>query len=347
MPSHDIPSTLLDDLSRVGLNVADLVLYINSQCNLRCGHCYVGNALLNASHYYSYASLNNLFQNLPPLKRMTILGGEPLLHPDILLVLQSARTPQCAERRLTTNLTFLNTAISTFLQHSDFFIAVSLDGLEVEHEQLRGSGTFQGTVRNLVHLQQLGCRFEITHTITSDNIDRFDDFVEFARGQGFEQINLHCVTAQGNAAENKRLVVSATKWRSFVDQLLAKTAPSGRRAVRIRVPLRYATHSEYSELIASGQYHDHAHGSFYAGRGEHRIVIFPNRRVYISSEAFGSDSYIGEFSSGRFIPNTTGLSEVALAQAGTFSVSQMNPEVAGDTSFPVALSVSYKLSASV
>src|SRR5205823_4881088 len=74
---------------RIGINPTDLVLYINSQCNLRCSHCYVGNELLNASVYYSLASILDFIADLPPLDRVTVLGGEPFYHPRLREVVEA------------------------------------------------------------------------------------------------------------------------------------------------------------------------------------------------------------------------------------------------------------------
>ena len=66
-------------------------LEITSKCNLHCRHCYNSSSSENTAHLsretistcLEYFSNNNVLD-------LTISGGEPLLHPDIVNILQDA-----------------------------------------------------------------------------------------------------------------------------------------------------------------------------------------------------------------------------------------------------------------
>jgi MoaA/NifB/PqqE/SkfB family radical SAM enzyme len=66
-------------------------LYITEACQLRCEHCYMGERLERALKM----SFDQITQTLTTWRQMggsklTILGGEPTLHPDYIDMIRSA-----------------------------------------------------------------------------------------------------------------------------------------------------------------------------------------------------------------------------------------------------------------
>jgi molybdenum cofactor biosynthesis enzyme MoaA len=163
-----IPSTFLQDLQNYwGIKVSDLVLYVTSQCNLRCSHCYIGNDLLSSGTVYDLGSLISLISSTIKLDRLTILGGEPLLNPDISMILGATKSIVCDEKRITTNLTSIPTLLSGIESWAGFRVCVSVDGFKRElHDGIRGSGTFTKTTQNIVHLIRMGLDVEVMHVVT-------------------------------------------------------------------------------------------------------------------------------------------------------------------------------------
>jgi MoaA/NifB/PqqE/SkfB family radical SAM enzyme len=69
----------------------NVYLYITEACQLRCEHCYMGERLERALKM----SFDQITQTLTTWRQMggsklTILGGEPTLHPDYIDVIRSA-----------------------------------------------------------------------------------------------------------------------------------------------------------------------------------------------------------------------------------------------------------------
>lgn len=116
-------------------------------------------------------------------------------------------------------------------------------------------------------------------------------------------------------------------------------------SLRVRYPLRYATNAEYAQLLVNG-YHAHAARSYYAPHG-HRAVVYPTGDVFISSESFGTDHRIGTIAGGQFVATGSAASELVISQRPTFDVSHLNEGLAGDEQYPVALSVSYKITVAI
>lgn len=344
MRSAEIPPGLVADLRSIGLNPTDLVLYINSGCNLRCRHCYVGTPLLDETVHYSISSIARFVADLPALDRVTVLGGEPLLHPDIQQVIEVFDSHRCEERRITTNLTILKHELIEVLGFSAFRVCVSLDGhTRDSHNAIRGEGSFEQTIPNLRELLRRQCDVEITHTITSENIGQFWEFAQFCKDIGVSRLNLHRVSLRGNAIQNAALDVSASRWRLLTDSIEAQCNKVG--SLRIRYEAGFATEAEFKELIDSGAYRHHADASYYSASGGSRVVIFPDERIYISSEAFGTNSHIGDISSGKFIFNAAPENELTASRASTYTTTSINSKIRGDDNYPIPLSVSYRKSA--
>jgi len=341
--SQHLPPDLGPALLRAGLDVRDLVLYANSSCNLRCKHCYLGNELLSRRLEFDAASIGTALNGFDRLDRLTILGGEVFAHTEALTLFRVIDTRSIRERRVTTNLTIWHHEAIATAARNGFQFCVSIDGATAEsHDKLRGRGSFRHTTDNLRRLTALGAAIEVTHTVCRPNLDEFPMLLALCRSLGIFSLNLHLVTPQGNAASTTDLTLTPSEWRDFTERTLAKTEPAD-GAIAVRYPLRYATREEYERLRRSG-YHHHAEGSFHS-LGD-RVVVYPTGELFISSEAFGSDAAIGQMYDDHIDFWIDERSEFWRARSrADFDVAAINPDLAGDAKYPVALSVSFKLTA--
>jgi len=328
-------------------NIEDVVLYINSACNLRCRHCYIGNALLSENNTFKTDNLCNFIEEFNHLSRITILGGEPLMHRGINQILESALRCDISERRLTTNLTGFFFLKPENIRGADITFAVSLDGYDAAlHDDIRGAGSFEKTVSNLKILAKDGFDIEISHTVTSRNIDHFDRLVGLCKTLGITKLNLHKMSLQGNGLENPELFVSPSQWVAFCRQLQksAIDEPDPAHTLRVRYPPTYTTAEEFDRLIKSGEYWGHRQRSYYAeGQGQ-RVVLYPNGRVYISSELFGTDSHVGTIENGIFRRNNSARSEISATYADDDPqlLSRLGATNQSNDEYPAILSVSFK-----
>src|SRR5665647_644457 len=73
-----------------------IYFYLTPECNLACRHCWIAPRLRHASKATEYLPLT-LFRSvieqaiLLGLTGIKLTGGEPLLHPDIMEILEIAR----------------------------------------------------------------------------------------------------------------------------------------------------------------------------------------------------------------------------------------------------------------
>jgi len=321
-----IPAHLKAQLVECGINPIDLVLYINSTCNLRCKHCYIGDDLLNRSEAYDTNDINRFLNEFQRLDRVTILGGEPLLHPGINSIIDNIAQNNVGEVRVTTNLNLLN--VFDYKRHSakNLVVCVSIDGhIADSHDLVRGEGAFEATIHNIELLLQEGYDIEITHTVMKHNIDDFFYFIEFCKSLGIKKLNLHKISPMGNALENSELSISPSRWISLCREIEKQSLDIRSEAapLRLRYPLLYVSTDEYEDLLRQGKYHHHYQRSFYADKEGHRVVLYPDKKLYVSSEAFGTDLFIGDIEDGSFHYNESEQNEIHLFRRLHDSAMQM------------------------
>ncbi len=340
-----VPADLRLRLADHGIEPTDLVLYINSACNLRCRHCYVGDNLLSSATRYSADSLIAFLTSFSFLDRVTVLGGEPFLHPQFDRILDALSQGPVREKRITTNLMFLREKHIEVLNRSGVRVSASLDGHTAAiHETIRGSSTFARTLYNIIRLRDAECDLEVTHTVTALSLSHLASFLEFCKEIGLRRVNLHRISPRGNAIENDDLAVGPSEWVEAIREIETLAVPKKQGSLQVRYEPCFATEKEYEEMVAAGMYHHHAAGSFYSDGGGHRIVLYPDGKLYISSEAFGTEAHIGVIGQGTFIYNPDQTNELELYSThGTdFILTKINPRVTGDANYPVPLSVSFR-----
>ncbi|HCE2124834.1 radical SAM protein [Vibrio parahaemolyticus] len=156
---------------------SDIEINITSDCNLRCKHCFI------SDFERKYMSLNNILSdfeiaNKYGIKNIRIIGGEPFKHPDINRILESAHNYNFNVNVSTNGISIDNTAIS-ILKKGSFQLSISVDGLEKEHDFIRGKGSFSKTILNINRCKKQGIPVAALCTINNKNINKLDKICDF------------------------------------------------------------------------------------------------------------------------------------------------------------------------
>ena len=147
--------------------------HITHRCNLRCKHCY-------QKDYSAFASREALELVLEQYKSLlnaygfkghiNITGGEPLLHPDLYLLIE-----QAAKRDITTavltNGTMLGINDAQRLKSLGVeYVQVSLDGTRKTHDAIRGKGSFDEALEGIFNLKSFGIYTDVSFTAQRPNL---------------------------------------------------------------------------------------------------------------------------------------------------------------------------------
>ncbi len=184
--------------------------YLSFRCNLACKHCWVNSSpAVDTSEDLQGDELLRAVDNIATLNpsQVILTGGEPLMHPDILPLLDRLSSVPI-RTSIETNAMFVTPQL---LEHvhagiaagNSFHFAVSLDGGTREtHDWLRGRGSFVGTVAGLHRLRANGLPADIQCVVHHKNWRSMPDLVELARDLDVAFLKFVLATPVGRATRH-------------------------------------------------------------------------------------------------------------------------------------------------
>jgi len=147
-----------------------LMVEVTDRCNLRCLHCYLGDAGTTDLAWETAKRILDDFDDLGGL-RLIITGGEPLLYPhfDLLNRELAGRTYRGV---LVTNGTLLGERDLRSLNFQE--IQFSVDGMEEGHDYLRGGGSFRKVMGAMHRTLDAGIAVSVATVIHSHNLEELE-----------------------------------------------------------------------------------------------------------------------------------------------------------------------------
>ncbi|MAG44769.1 hypothetical protein CL633_02665 [bacterium] len=161
-------------------------LNLTISCNLRCKHCF------QASYAETFISGEQVIDIVDILAsndvfEVSIIGGEPFLHPNLFDILKRCEKHEMA-MNLVTNGTFLDEkTIDKLANINRLVLIVSLDGLKETHDYIRGAGVFDKVDTALRGLIDKNATVEIIHTLNSVNLPKYKQIIDYC-----EELDLPC-----------------------------------------------------------------------------------------------------------------------------------------------------------
>jgi len=168
-----------------------LYLHVTTRCNLSCLQCYVDCGRKTGARDIPVKKALSLIDELVACRgsSVTISGGEPLMHPDIRIILNHAAGN--LKIRLLTNGTKIDRDMARFLADRDIDIQISIDGPDaLLNDSIRGKGTYDKILFavNLLQSAGLGSRLIFCTTIMEQNLHRLNDIIALAARLGVPNV---------------------------------------------------------------------------------------------------------------------------------------------------------------
>ena len=163
---------------------APLILWleITNECNSNCIHCFRNTG--NFGESLSITNITNLINEASELGifKITITGGEPLLHDDFNLIAHMINRTGMDFRVFTGSEIDKDRLKNTNFQLIDHLF-VSLDGDRTHNNWMRGDRAFDSACRLLNHVREKWEHLKITISLTIDNNNwrRFDEIIMIAK----------------------------------------------------------------------------------------------------------------------------------------------------------------------
>ncbi len=156
------------------------------QCNLHCKYCRRISEKKESELTTKQAKklINQIYelsitQNTPII--LIFSGGEPLTRPDIFELIEYA-SEKNINTALASNGTMINEDIAKKLAKTNLHrVAISIDSPIPEiHDKIRGqTGSFLAALEGIKFLQKHNINVQINSTFSRDNINRFNDMLNF------------------------------------------------------------------------------------------------------------------------------------------------------------------------
>lgn len=196
-------------------------VYLTYRCNLRCGHCFVGNSLTNSDGHFPWPSLEKLIAECGPrwmAQQIVFLGGEPTLHPQLVRAIQFAHVQNLSTQFVTNGQRPLGGFLDSFDGDLKPKIGFSIDGSNpAVHDAIRGRGTFAKAIKSVERALDLGYRCHFVSSISRQNAHDVVGILKLADRLAVSYVNVHYVSARGFAPNS--IVLTIDEWLDVGSQI--------------------------------------------------------------------------------------------------------------------------------
>lgn len=230
---HEKPKNFLHHLNKVFIKENQLpsyfIFYPTSRCNLSCSHCFYYDSINKKFNELTLEEIDKFTKTMDPLLHLILTGGEPYLRHDIddivKIFYKNTSVPIISipsngffESRMIEKIrNMMNSCPDLVLNQ-----LISLDGLEPEHDDIRGlKGSFSkaiNTIKALKKLQEEYGRINIgtITTFTSKNQHNFKNIIrgiyEIARPD-----NITITLVRGNPKEKVNVNLDMKLYKEGVE----------------------------------------------------------------------------------------------------------------------------------
>lgn len=215
------------------------LVQINEDCNLGCAHCFVSATKVGAA-----MPLDQIVELVIPrlaearVRRVTLTGGEPTIHPDFLPIVEAFRVAGM-DVGICTNATKLDDDQIAELARLGVHCNVSLDGFAREsHGRFRGDvDSFDVTVDTARRLAAAGILQGLLCTPNNKATnDEYARLCEFAREHGARYVLLNPLSTMGRGVTAQRVLAKSSVHMQEIFELTEPYADETLDIAHIRFP---------------------------------------------------------------------------------------------------------------
>jgi Fe-coproporphyrin III synthase len=195
---------------------------LTRRCNLRCSFCYAGSANVEYAGELTTAEVLGVMKDLRGfgVPALILSGGEPLLRPDIF-ELSAAAKAMGFYLALSTNGTRIEGHNIAAIAAIDYdYVGISIDGIGVTHDRLRGEpGSFGAAMRGLDLCQERGLKVGLRFTLTRDNVADLPQVLQLIGERGIDKFYLSHLNYGGRGNKMRADDAETAMVRAVMDRL--------------------------------------------------------------------------------------------------------------------------------
>ncbi|MEW6266177.1 MAG: 12,18-didecarboxysiroheme deacetylase [Thermodesulfobacteriota bacterium] len=227
-------------------------------CNLRCVHCYAQAKPAGDPDELTTEEGLGLMDDLADYGSPVILfsGGEPLLRPDLTLLIKRA-VAKGMRAVISTNGTLIDADKAAELKDLGLsYVGISLDGLDQVNDRFRGvSGAFDQALRGIRACQAAGLKVGLRFTINRRNAGEVPAVFDLLEREGIPRICFYHLVYSGRGSALKDEDLDHGETRGLVDLIIDRTKDLHDRGKAVEV-LTVDNHADgpylYLRLVREG-----------------------------------------------------------------------------------------------
>lgn len=208
-----------------GFLSAPLKMFVDvfSGCNLRCKHCMIANIPKPAKEM-DFNTIKGILEELSKLGvlEVRLSGGEPICRPDFFQIVEEAKKNNISVS-VNSNGIWNKEQKNKMAESKIDRVHISLDGLEKQHDFIRGQGNFQKSLTTIKFLKSNGKYVRIVVCLFKDNLTDIDSLIKLAEELECD-IKFSPIAKRGNAESMSRLLIieECQDIKKYFDNLKSK-----------------------------------------------------------------------------------------------------------------------------
>lgn len=209
--------------SSVQLPNRKALLQITECCNLNCAHCFI-----SAKKYGRSISVENIAKVIIPrlkqcrVTRITLTGGEPFLHPNIIEIVSLFKNEGISIGICTNGTAISQNEIEELGKIGNVHVNVSLDGFSpTSHGKFRGDEkSFAKTIETI---RQLGQMYLLQGLLVTPNnlagVEEYIKLCEFAKANNATYVLMNPLSSMGRGVRSKEILGSPNQTMAEIRKL--------------------------------------------------------------------------------------------------------------------------------
>ena len=200
-----------------------------TRCNLQCRHC---GSDCKAAGSAADMPLEDFLKAIDTIPRKSIpreftvvlTGGEPLLRPDIEDIGKAIRRRGMGWSMVSNGYFYDRKMHSRLMGAGMGALTISLDGLETEHDWMRGHSGSYGMAIEAIRIAAAEQRlnFDVVTCVNKRNIAQLDAIYDLLSGMGVKQWRLFTVIPIGRAASDPDMQLDDSQFKTLMEFIKAK-----------------------------------------------------------------------------------------------------------------------------
>lgn len=204
-------------------SIKTIQIEITGRCNLKCKHC---RASYDPTEHINLELVKKVFDFIDHNEKInvTISGGEPFLHPNIIDILTFIRTKNINTLAITTSGFYIKDDILQSIKALNFekiTFQISLDSSDKEtHNRFRGNRkSFQNALNTIKKLTENGFFVSTRTTLVPETIMEKEKIIDLVTSYGAKRVSFGTVVPSGNANNcSENIFVSNIQKKKHFDE---------------------------------------------------------------------------------------------------------------------------------